>query len=251
MPDGRRQNRCSLFVLQYFARTFDYGRACLGLWASQDFAEAREYTKQFEHHRVIYDFGKSWNQQEYSTLKMDLRKYRQDMNKQRDWKSELEKMKLNNVIGVLSVESKTMKHSLVPVTQRTLDCIKNLLLVSAREETITALANFQQRVKVLQERPESLDGFMQFMVTYQDMVTKKRGALKEALIVDEMYELLAGYAPPHTTWETTAPAPPPPRVRGCIVICTICTLEHIGLHYHVLESFVYIGNICAVVLLVL
>ena len=81
-------------------------------------------------------------------------------------------MKLNNVVGMLSVESKTMKHLLVPVTQRTLDCIRNLLLVSAREETMSALANFQGRVKVLLERPENLDGFMAFIVTYQDMLSE-------------------------------------------------------------------------------
>jgi hypothetical protein len=45
-------------------------------------------------------------------------------------------------------------------TQRTLDHIKNMLLVSAREETVSALGGMQQRVKVLQERPESLDGLV-------------------------------------------------------------------------------------------
>ena len=41
----------------------------------------------------------------------------QDMSKQRDWRHELEKMKIGNVVGTLFVESKTLKHSLVPVTQ--------------------------------------------------------------------------------------------------------------------------------------
>ena len=54
------------------------------------------------------------------------------------------------------MESKTLKHSLVPVTTRTLDHIKNMLLVSAREETVTALATMQQRVKVLQVRVSCL-----------------------------------------------------------------------------------------------
>jgi len=39
------------------------------------------------------------------------------MSKQRDWRHELEKMKIGNVVGTLFVESKTLKHSLVPVTQ--------------------------------------------------------------------------------------------------------------------------------------
>ncbi len=43
------------------------------------------------------------------------------MHKQREWRNELEKMKIGNVVGSLSVESKTLRASLVPVTQRTLE----------------------------------------------------------------------------------------------------------------------------------
>jgi len=77
-----------------------------------------------------------------------------------------------------------------------------MLLVSAREETVSALGGMQQRVKVLQERPESLDGFMAFITTFTDMNAKKRGALKEAAVVDEMYHLLA-------TYEVSNPNPKP------------------------------------------
>ena len=43
------------------------------------------------------------------------------MHKQREWRNELEKMKIGNVVGSLSVESKTLRASLVPITQRTLE----------------------------------------------------------------------------------------------------------------------------------
>lgn len=43
------------------------------------------------------------------------------MHKQREWRNELEKMKIGNVVGSLSVESKTLRASLIPVTQRTLE----------------------------------------------------------------------------------------------------------------------------------
>ena len=50
-----------------------------------------------------------------------IREIRRDMHKQREWRNELEKMKIGNVVGSLSVESKTLRASLVPVTQRTLE----------------------------------------------------------------------------------------------------------------------------------
>ena len=43
------------------------------------------------------------------------------MHKQREWRNELEKMKIGNVVGSLSVESKTLRANLIPITQRTLE----------------------------------------------------------------------------------------------------------------------------------
>ncbi len=61
-----------------------------------------------------------------------IREIRRDMHKQREWRNELEKMKIGNVVGSLSVESKTLRASLVPVTQRTLEQVGpcNLTLTS-------------------------------------------------------------------------------------------------------------------------
>ena len=50
-----------------------------------------------------------------------VREIRRDMHKQREWRNELEKMKIGNIVGCLNVESKTLRNSLVPVTTRTLD----------------------------------------------------------------------------------------------------------------------------------
>lgn len=46
------------------------------------------------------------------------------MHKQREWRNELEKMKVGNVVGGLSVESKTLRASLIPITQRTLEQVR-------------------------------------------------------------------------------------------------------------------------------
>jgi dynein heavy chain, axonemal len=202
----------------------------------EDFDNAAVYTQQFDTHRVIFEFGKAWNPSAYSAQKLDLRQYHQDMSKQRDWRQELEKMKIGNVVGTLFVESKTLKHSLVPVTQRTLDHIKNMLLVSAREETVAALGGMQQRVKVLQERPESLDGFMAFITTFTDMNAKKRGALKEAAVVDEMYDLLAAYEVSHSS-DSCAPGSGSGGVAAvvesgcCCVLSPLCGVTCGGLRY--------------------
>lgn len=60
-------------------------------------------------YNIFVDFGRT------------IREIRRDMHKQREWRNELEKMKIGNVVGSLSVESKTLRASLVPITQRTLE----------------------------------------------------------------------------------------------------------------------------------
>lgn len=53
-----------------------------------------------------------------------MREIRRDMHKQREWRNELERMKLAAVVGCLNVESKTLRNILVPVTTRTLDQVR-------------------------------------------------------------------------------------------------------------------------------
>ena len=58
-----------------------------------------------------------------------IREIRRDMHKQREWRNELEKMKIGNVVGSLSVESKTLRANLIPITQRTLEQVSHLQLL--------------------------------------------------------------------------------------------------------------------------
>ena len=59
-----------------------------------------------------------------------IREIRRDMHKQREWRNELERMKIGNVVGSLSIESKTLRASLVPVTQRTLEQVRLACITS-------------------------------------------------------------------------------------------------------------------------
>lgn len=52
----------------------------------------------FEDYRKIYEFGRDWNFAEYASKKqLSIREIRRDMHKQRDWRNELDKMKISQV----------------------------------------------------------------------------------------------------------------------------------------------------------
>lgn len=52
----------------------------------------------FEEYRKIYDFGNNWKFEEYANVKKPTtREIRRDMHKQRQWRNDLEKMKISQV----------------------------------------------------------------------------------------------------------------------------------------------------------
>lgn len=51
----------------------------------------------FEDYRKIFVFGRDWNFDEYSGKKLTIREIRRDMHKQREWRNDLEKMKISQV----------------------------------------------------------------------------------------------------------------------------------------------------------
>ncbi len=93
----------------------------------------RSISQIFEDYRKVYEFGRTWSYEEYSSQAKTLREIRRDMHKQREWRNELERMKIFNVVGCLYVDSKSLRNDLLPITQTTLDKIKLLLLNKSRE----------------------------------------------------------------------------------------------------------------------
>lgn len=87
----------------------------------------------FEDYRKVYEFGRTWSYEEYGSTNKTLRDIRRDMHKQREWRNELERMKISNVVGCLYVDSKSLRNDLMPITTSTLDKIKLLLLNKSRE----------------------------------------------------------------------------------------------------------------------
>ncbi|KAL2622255.1 hypothetical protein R1flu_002460 [Riccia fluitans] len=158
-----------------------------------DFNEARKYAQIFEQHRALHVFGETWNYETYAAEKHSVRQYREELARQREWRIDLEKMRTANVVGILHVDSRSLRNTLVPITVRTLELIKGLLVTNARKDALTALAAFQDRTKQLDVRPATLDDFVEYVKMYERMMEGKKAALLDASVLDDMYELLHAY----------------------------------------------------------
>jgi dynein heavy chain len=167
---------------------------------TQDFKRATEYAQQFEEYRVIHVFGEHWNFEAYAekmssnyTFAQVVQAFKGDMHQLNRWYKELERMKLSGTVGNLHMESKTLKNSLAPVTQKALDKCRGLLLQCARDQCVETLQLFQQRTRDLGEQPRSLREFADYCDKLNCVRDEGKQMEDRAMKVNEMYDLLEAY----------------------------------------------------------
>ena len=119
--------------------------------------------------------------------------FKQDMAQLNKWFKDLERMKLSGIERNLYIDTKTLKQLLTPITVRSLDKCRGLLLQVARDRCVASLQEYQQRMRDLGEQPRSLRDF----ADYCDNLNRVRGEAREmeekAMQVNEMYDLLDAY----------------------------------------------------------
>ena len=131
-----------------------------------DFTEARQYAQTFMEYYKIYSFGKEWDGELYAKTKRSIKNYKADLAQQREWRNELDRMKISNAVGVLQIDSKGLRNSLQPVTQRALEVIRLQLMAAAREETAIALAELKLRLSSLSGLPSGLREYVVYAREY-------------------------------------------------------------------------------------
>ena len=173
----------------------EYQRMCAEITAcvTSSFVQATEYTASFEDNRTIYNFGLRWNQAEYEATPKSVAQFRADMRVQREWRTELDRMKVGSAVGMMYVDSRALRTDLTATVQSMLESMKALLLVASREEVSMAVEAFQKRVRSLVERPENLEKFAGFMEVHAAHEEAQPEYDAEHAVVEEMYDMLTHY----------------------------------------------------------
>jgi dynein heavy chain len=167
---------------------------------TQDFERATAYAQQFEEYRVIHVFGECWDFEAYAdrmhtneSFKETVIAFKGDMAQLNRWFRELDRMRIAGMERNLHVDSKTLKNSLVPITQKALDKCRGLLLQVARDNNAEALLAYQQRMRDLGEQPRSLRDFADYCDNLNRVRAEAREMEEKAMQVNEMYDLLDAY----------------------------------------------------------
>jgi dynein heavy chain len=167
---------------------------------TEDFKGATKYAQAFEEYRVIHVFGEYWNFEEYAdklqsslTFNQVVQAFKGDMAQLSRWYKELERMKLAGTERNLHVDSKTLKNSLAPITQKALDKCRSLLLQVARDQCVETLQAYQQKIRDLSEQPRSLRDFADYCESLNRVKEEREEMEVRSMKVNEMYDLLDAY----------------------------------------------------------
>ena len=95
------------------------------------------------------------------------------------WAKRIERMRAHGTIGVLYVESRKLKNSLQPITDEFLDHLERELNELARERCKIALDEYKRRLAELDDRPQRLADFADFVATTQRIEAERRRAFRE------------------------------------------------------------------------
>ena len=112
--------------LVMYSEEFQRIRVAVDAKVEADFEAAREYTETFEAVRPIYDY-KDFDFATYSKEEHTVGAIKREMLKLSGWVKDLEKMRVGCTVGILYVESRKLRSSLVPNTELGLTNMKHLL----------------------------------------------------------------------------------------------------------------------------
>lgn len=161
---------------------------------SYDFAKASDYTTVFENLRPIYHAEKTWDFEAYKTSEnVSGVSIRQDLARVSGWERDVEKMKPQQIVGTLYVESRRLRQSLTPTIEGILCHLKELLASIAGQSCEEILTQYKSSIDTMSSRPETVRAFADYIKKTKTVHEKRKEMSKQAESVEDMYRVLEAY----------------------------------------------------------
>lgn len=141
----------------------------------------------------MHQFGRQWNPDHYNQAEPDLELFGAELTKFREWSVSLEKIQTSSTRGILFIDSKAMKNSLIPIPTRATSDLLALLASLASERTVKWLEMFRHSIKLLASEPTSLEEFVDFVEFLLPLPAKTTQCAQVIQLIDDIYLLLDEY----------------------------------------------------------
>ena len=168
-------------------------RSQLNQKVKSDFTEAKDYASCFELVKPIFSYQQNFDFEAYKNQPLTIDRIKKDMTTLTAWSKDLEKIRVGNTIGILHVESRRLRSSLVPVTEEGLDRMKGLLAQHAKEKCGETLEEYKTYIRHLEAQPSSLKEFAAQVDFVQKLKLDTKDMMKNTVAVEDMYRLCSSY----------------------------------------------------------
>lgn len=149
-----------------------------------------EATKVYEPYRKIHEFGLRWNELSFARTAHSYKSLSETMAHMSEFRDELNNIRIHRQLGVLLLDCKALKESLLPVPEKGLATMCPLMAVLAREQTTTFCSRAKHLIRELDKRPTeraALEDFAMLVKTASAEQRAVQASLDECL---SMHRLL-------------------------------------------------------------
>ena len=174
----------------------DFKATCFAINAKveSDFKKAQEYVDAaFDKVWPIYEYSRRWDFDAYKRQAHTVASLKKEMEKVASWEKELEKMRTRQTCGMLEVESRKLRQTLIPMTTEKMEALKDLVKDLSRAKCKDQRNKYKSAVSKITPRPMHLNGFTVLLERVDEQRVQARSLFKHTQIVEQMYQMLSHY----------------------------------------------------------
>lgn len=155
LADGPQVDR-----IVYESRLFRETKQGIEKKIEEDYKAASSTINSLDKFRPLYEYGETFVPEDYCNEDHTLSTLQRDMQKQREWAEDVDRnIRHTYDAGMLQVESRELKDSLLPITERALATMKDLLLKIFHEKSFSLLGVYQKNIRELDEDPQNIKNY--------------------------------------------------------------------------------------------
>ncbi|CDJ36189.1 LOW QUALITY PROTEIN: uncharacterized protein EMH_0009970 [Eimeria mitis] len=160
----------------------------------KDFDRAQKYSESyFGIYRQIYEYGQNWDETAFADSVSGHDELSTEMELISEFEEKLDKLNPLHVVGLFSIEARSLKSSLQPVTEKALTFMKRLLWKLMKEHVRSTASRFESINKRLDERPTKLVPFASFVSSCNEIKAQIEDLDRDKAAAEEMFSLLKQY----------------------------------------------------------
>ncbi|CAD7972922.1 unnamed protein product [Amoebophrya sp. A25] len=143
-------------------------------------------------YRPVYAFGQRWDETAFlqTHTQDNVGDLDQAMARMREFEEAVEKCRVTHNVGFILIDARQLKAELTPIPEKALTCMKTLLKTIGSSLCKEASHAFEGVNKILDQRPDKLSNYAQFVHNYTEIHTNKEFLLKQQQQVEQIYHML-------------------------------------------------------------